>query len=67
MWEAENTTRSRLPKLDNFKLRQLINSYRIFGGILEDIGNYIFSPFDPDSEGSTNRRIFCYYFPVDKM
>ena len=53
-------------KLGKFKLRQLINSYRIFGGILEENGNYIVGPFDPDSEGSTIRRIFCHYLPVDK-
>jgi hypothetical protein len=67
MWEAENTTRNRKLKLGKFKLCQLINSYWIFGGILEDIGNYIFCPFDPDSEGSTIRRNFFYYLPVDKM
>jgi len=61
MWKSENTTRKNMLKLGEFKVCQLINSYWIFGGILEDIGNYIVGPFDPDSEGSTIRLNFCHY------
>jgi len=67
MWKSENTTIKNMLKLGEFKLCQLINSYWIFEGILEDIGNYIVGPFDPDSEGSRVRRNCCHYLPVDKM